>query len=108
MPGTHVGSMDTRKIIEHFGPDAAFSAHIHQSVYASGQYKDKIGNTDIYTVGNTGIDHGYADSMYSIVYDTDSKESERIEQKVPGEFRFICTHRRFYKHGATQDLSKLV
>ena len=35
-PGMHVGSVDARAIIEEFQPDAAFSAHIHQSVYASG------------------------------------------------------------------------
>lgn len=108
-PGLHVGSMDTRKAIEHFRPDAAFSAHIHQSVYASGQYEDRIGDTHVYTVGNTGIDQGYANAMYSIVYDTESRKSERIERAVPGKFKFVCTHRRFYKHGdEQQDLSKLV
>lgn len=109
MPGLHVGSPDTRKAIEHFKPDAAFSAHIHQSVYASGQYEDRIGSTRVFTVGNTGIDRGYDGAMYSLVYDTETGRSARLAQPVPGRFEFVCTHRRFYKHGDDrQDLSRLV
>lgn len=108
-PSLHAGSADTRKIIEDFQPEASFSAHIHQSVYASGQYEDRIGHTRVFTVGNTGIDQGYADSMFSIAYDTDSGSAERLEKRVPGRFELLCTHRRFYKHGEpAQDLSKLV
>ena len=61
-----------------------FSGHIHESNYLSGTYKDEIGGTQVFSTGNTGIDGPeMLRKCYGIVYDTETKQSSRVEYDVP-------------------------
>ena len=73
------GSPDIRKFVEENKVDAIFSGHIHQSNYLTGTYKDNIGDTLVFSTGNTGIDGPeHLRKCYGIVYDSETKESSRV------------------------------
>ncbi|CAL6074766.1 Calcineurin-like_phosphoesterase [Hexamita inflata] len=89
----HSGSLDIRKYIEDYQPEAIFSGHIHESVLMSGSHIDNILDTRVYTIGNTGIDGpNLFLKVAFLVYDTETKECERIVEDCPPEDLFVTRH----------------
>lgn len=86
--GTHVGSRAVRRYVEEVGGRLGLHGHIHETVEASGHFRDRVGNTLVAAPGNDPFNHPtgyYADyrrALYALVVSA-SPESVTVDRISP-------------------------